>query len=737
MSRHRRRQGVFIISVLFIAVLVTMFVGAAFQLAPGALRRNVNESELALAHRAARSGIAYALARIKADPQWRGNDNGTVVNEPDLIVVEKDGNVIGLLKQGGLAAQFRIRFNYQDGPGGGDGLADPTGLEIQVPLVSFNNLLGNSAKPVPKADGSGFSVPATPVTHTTLQPHTVYLVCEGRCGDWLRNASDTNPNPAEPTFGSVTRARIETAYKVTNLGQPVTAAVAASASSFITQIGPDVIGENNSLILDSSVSSVMGRLRSRDDMTVQGGDTDNLTAPQSGERRVRATKTFSGAASTTVTAQTELESDGLYSIQWSDVHQAAPGPSNQIQAGVYTVWQDGTLHYYDMDLASYRTHITANPNDAGVVPAPLPSTVSYSVTGPSTPGMQAEFTISGDTAVNTSVGAHKDLVIIPKKGAEAGEGAPGGGTVAESSVFSGMTTSQGGGQPVNWDGSKFEYNSGMSTFLDLVAQQYNPVYPSDWNLGSSTTMANLGSSTLTIERPSSNQSNTASKIDTLLMGHVMNYINANPTDPAVLAALAELSVTIGGGGELSEVPLPDTTVPQNLLMKFDPAGSSSAALSGAGNVTLGARVEGEGGSITAQGDINMVGLGVALAASTNPKEGVSLYSQGDILISTYDKLADAYHDVALKGVAYCWGDFKALLGKGSLGDGTKWGRLNLTGALVAYGKDPSDTVNPATLGHVDIKARSAELKFDSSYLLSIMSAMPGGVELGRVWWMQQ
>jgi hypothetical protein len=733
---NRRRRGVFIISVLFIAVLVAMFVGAAFQLAPGALRRTVNESELALAHRAARSGIAYALARIKADPQWRGNDNGTVVNEADLIVVERDGNVVGLMKQGELTAQFRIRFNYQDGPGGGDGFADPTGMEIEVPLVSFNNLLGNAAQAVPKANGSGYSVPATPVSHTTLPAHAVYLVCEGRCGDWLGAASDTNPNPSPPAWGNLARARVETAYKVNNIGQPVTAAVAASASSFITEIGPDVAGENNSLVLDSATTSVMGRLRSRDNMSVSGGDTENLSAPLSGEYRVRATSTFTGSPSSTVNAQTELETDGLYSIQWGDVHKATAGPSNQIQAGVYTVWQDGTLHYYDMDLASYRTHIAANPADAGVVPAPLPSTVSYSVTGANTPAMQAKFTVTGDTAVATSAGTHTDLVIIPKKGAEAGDGSPGGGTVAESSVFTGMTTSQGGGLPVNWDGSKFEYSGSMSTFIDKVAQAYNPVYPSDWNLGSSTMVANLGSSTVTIEH-APNPSITSSKISTLLMGPVMSYINANPTDPAVLAALADLSVVPGGGGELSEVPLPDTTVPQNLLMSFEPAGSSSAALSGVGNVTLGAKVEGEGGSITAEGDINLVGLGVALSAATNPKEGVSMYAKGDVLISTYDKLADAYHDAALKGVVYCWGDFNALLGKGTLTDGTKWGRLNLTGALVAYGKDPSDVVNPATMGHVNIKARSAELKFDSSYLLSIMSAMPGGVELGRVWWMQQ
>lgn len=216
------------------------------------------------------------------------------------------------------------------------------------------------------------------------------------------------------------------------------------------------------------------------------------------------------------------------------------------------------------------------------------------------------------------------------------------------------------------------------------------------------------------------------------------YLNSGVTlDPDDLIAIADLGLTAGGGG-IGEIPaVPDTTAPQNIVIDFEPAaGSASAVLSGPSDINLGTRVEGEGGSITSEGNISVVGLGVDLSAATNPNEGVSLYAKGDILISTFDKTLDKYHDVGLKGVVYCWGNLTALLGD-TTKTPDKWGDFQLTGALVAYGKDPDDTVTVPANGKVNLTAASANLKFDSSYLLSVMNALPPGAELGRLWWLQQ
>jgi hypothetical protein len=214
-KRFHSRRGIFIISVLFIVVLVSMFVGAAFELAPWAFRRVANQAEVAAAHRAARSGLEYAVARLRLDPLWKAQTLKEII-EPGLYIREQDGNVVGTITDdGGLTSQFRLRFNYQDGSTGGDQMADPpSNMFVQIPLVSVNNIASNREMNVPKAEGSGsYSVPETPTVHTEIPPHSVYLVCEGRVGDFLRTVSPTNPNPATGStagLGTVSSARIET-----------------------------------------------------------------------------------------------------------------------------------------------------------------------------------------------------------------------------------------------------------------------------------------------------------------------------------------------------------------------------------------------------------------------------------------------------------------------------------------------------------------------------------------------
>ncbi len=737
--RIGRKRGIFLISVLFIITLIAMFVGAAFELAPGALRRTVNTAELTVAQRTARSGVAYALAKLKADPTWRGTGNAVTVNEPDLVIVEREGNVVGLLTQNGITSQFRLRFNYQDGAGGLDGLNDPTGLTLNLPLVSCNNLPGNVERPVPKADGPGHSVTSGSLTHTVLPAHSVYLACEGRAGDWLRSATAANPDPAVPTFGSVTSAQVETVYKVTNIGQNVVASAASSAGPFAADLAPPDGTDRNELTLDSSTSNTMGRLRSRDNLAISGGETtgENFKAPLSGEYRIRSGFSFTnpGTTSATIAAATEGESDELYKIEWSDVRRAVPAAGNQLAAGVYTVSQDGQLHYYNTDLAGYRALMLADPTNAGVVPAVLPGTVSYSVTNAGSATMEARLTVTGDTSV-TPVGTFKDLVIIPQKGADAGPGAPGSGAFPQATVESKFTSNQtfSGNPLVNWDGSKFEYSNSVGALLNAVAA-YHGRTSGTWTMGT-LTMSNIGSSTNVLDGPGSIVSSSIS-IKSNMIPKIMSYITANPSSPLVTTALTELGITAGSGGELTDIaPVTDTTVPANLSIQFAPAGASSAVLSGEGDVTLGAKVQGEGGSITSEGNLNLVGLGVGLSAAANPNEGVSLYSKKDILISTYDKGNTRYNDVGLKGVVYAWGNIKAVLGHSGLTNGADWGDFKLTGALVAYGKDPSDTSGPILNGNIDIKAERADLKFDSSYLLSVMASLPDGIQLGRSWWNQ-
>lgn len=735
--RRRRRRGIFIIAVLFLIVIVSMFVGAAMDLAPWAFRRSANSSDLALAQRAARSGIEYALARLKQNPAWKGSDAYFLaVDTPTLTVVEEKGNVFGLLRNGDSVAQFRIRFNWQDGPHTGnirDGLSDaPAALEIATPLVSFNNFTSVVPRQAPKADGPGYSVPATPNVHTVVPPFGVFLACEGRTGNWLRGASATNPNPAPPTFHRITQVRVETCYKVNNIGQAVTPAVMASAGTFKA-----TLPTGGTVQLDSADNAVIGRMRSRTNLEFVGGAAENLKAPdgKTGEFRQQTGESGINEAANVV-GVAESAADGLYKISWGQVNQAVDNGSNTLRGGVYTVWQDGTLHYYDMTLADYKTFMSnpANHANPGVVPAPLPSTMSIdtSVAG------EFRLKVTGDTLVTPSAGnSISDLVIIPKKGADGGDGA-GGGSYDDTDVGTALSDSK------FWDagGSEFDYEDTgypeISRLLEKFAiASFAPAAPpSAWTVGPITMD---DADTNDPEFPMvGNFVSTQANVRTYFGPLLATYLNSGVTlDPDDLIAIADLGLTAGGGG-IGEIPaVPDTTAPQNIVLDFEPAaGSASAVLSGPSDINLGTRVEGEGGSITSEGNISVVGLGVDLSAATNPNEGVSLYAKGDILISTFDKTLDKYHDVGLKGVVYCWGNLTALLGD-TTKTPDKWGDFQLTGALVAYGKDPDDTVTVPANGKVNLTAASANLKFDSSYLLSVMNALPPGAELGRLWWLQQ
>lgn len=729
--RNRRRRGIFIVAVLFLIVIVSMFVGAAMDLAPWAFRRSANAADLALARRAARSGVEYALAKLKENPGWRGADSRTVtIDTAGLTVVEEKGNVIGLLRSGDSVAQFRIRFNWQDGAATRDGFTDaPANMQIATPLVSFNNFTSMVPREAPKADGSGYSVPATTNVHTVVPPFGVYLACEGRVGSWLQGATAADPNPAPPALQSVTQVVVETCYKVNNIGQAVTPAVAAAAGAFKT-----TLPATGTIQLDSADNAILGRLRSSDTLEISGGAAQNLKAAdgKSGEfRQQNGSPGINPAANVQGVAETSGE--GLYRIGWSQVNQAVDTGNNTLKGGVYTVWQDGSLHYYDMTLAQYKTHMSnpANHSDGGVVvpqtALPDTMTIDTSVAG------EFRLKITGDTLVTPSSGnSISELAIIPKKGADGGDGA-GGNEYEQSQVHSAITAS------TFWDGNEFDpYDQGNSALADLiqnVADANGHFYNSpDWNLGGGLTMR-LDDNNRDPEfvHSSSNQSSTRSNINAYFMPLMMTYLANNGT-ASDFATLASLGVNPGGG--IGDIPsIPDTTTPQNVVLDFEPAsGVASAVLSGPSDINLGTRVEGEGGSITSEGSIKVVGLGVDLSAATNPNEGVSLYAKGDILISTFDKALDKYHDVGLKGVVYTWGNLTALLGDTDKAP-DKWGKFQLTGALVAYGKDPDDTVTLPTQGKVNLTVASANLKFDSAYLLGVMNALPPGADLGRLWWL--
>ncbi|MCA9781617.1 MAG: hypothetical protein KC800_33095, partial [Candidatus Eremiobacteraeota bacterium] len=208
----KKRNGIVLISVMFITVLIGMYVASTMILSRGQILTGKQSRESQLAESAARSGIEYALARLEENVEWRGDGNGVVVDSPGLTVVEDNGNVVGLIRgTDGSQSQFRIRFNFQDGAAGGDGLEDPgSAMAFDSPHVSVNNLINMVEVPLPMGDGAGYSVAGT--SSGVVPPGAVALVCEGRVSPGLDSAGPANPNPS---LDRVTSTRvIEGFYRV-------------------------------------------------------------------------------------------------------------------------------------------------------------------------------------------------------------------------------------------------------------------------------------------------------------------------------------------------------------------------------------------------------------------------------------------------------------------------------------------------------------------------------------------
>ena len=158
MSRFDR-SGMVLVVTLLLSVVIALFLVAAVQLLPtmGLSSENLEERQLALL--AAQSGVDYAQVRLQADPAWRADGVGLVVDTPELKVVEDRGNVFGfLVAPNGNKCFFRFRFNFQNGSDTpDDGLDMPTNL-INSEFVSYNNLRSGTGQRQYRAVPSGGGV---------------------------------------------------------------------------------------------------------------------------------------------------------------------------------------------------------------------------------------------------------------------------------------------------------------------------------------------------------------------------------------------------------------------------------------------------------------------------------------------------------------------------------------------------------------------------------------------------
>lgn len=711
-----RERGIVLVTVLFLTILISMFIGSAILVGPRTLGLADSEDGALTASAAAESGMQYAIMRIRENPNWRGDGGGTVVSSPDFTVVEDSGYVWGHLRAAdGSGSMFRIRFNYEDGADGPDKLNNGTGPRIQTEYVSINNLFNANSAIVPRASKDSKSSVDDPNQGDYEVPaYGMCLIVEGLAGPAVRDFDPTQPNPQ----GFAQTKVLEGTFVASNLSDVATDAAAMSNSDLVA-----IVEDKKAFTVEAKDDSPS--IRSRGNVSVTSLDGSNADYVSEGTVYTKdATLQANYDAGKTV-LETEDVSNPFYELAWDDLKTADPsGPS--LAAGTYVWWDDGSLHYYDMEYSDYTSHIRTNATDVGEV---IFSGGNYAsgFTPPAnleinTDGKNNSIIIKGDLFISpvddgTGVTKAEGIAVIPREGAPEEPPDPTAqATAAGPALAKHLATN------VTARTAFFENQLGdTSDRTDLGTAR-------GWNLDVGTgTKADIGWSA------------DGTFVDVRKRPSLEIALAEAFTEPTLITAteVSDYATKFGVFDDNGDLNLGtgDTTTPEDLEVTFEPAEGESATLSANGDIRIGAKLKGQGASITSGGTLDVVGAGADLSAVANAEDGVNMYAKGDITLSTLKEKNGSYEfkDIKLKGLVYTWGDFTAKLGNS---DATyKRGKLALEGTLVAFGGDPADGIPKDKLkGRVAIHAKEVNLKFNPAYLLGVMKTLPDNIEFARTAW---
>lgn len=784
------------ISVMFLAVLIAMYVASSAILTRGQYGALHQSAEDRRAEEAARSGLEYAQARLEENPDWHGDGNGLVVNSPSLVVREERGNVVGLVSTSdGGKAQFRIRFNYQDGGAGGDAMPDPAAdMLSDSPHVSVNNILESYRADFPMADGPNASCQGT-LTGYPVPAFSAAIVCEGRVFEELAQANAQKPNPSVTHLQS--SRVIEAFYRISDFeGEaPVQDAVGMAGGDVLMQLF-DGADQGKSVSMTSFQGNGPARFRGRGDISaidptnnpsrIDGKDASLLMLPD---------KTLTAVLGSGVGRDAEDGSSDFYKLTWDQAGTTSAG-AGKMKAGVYVYWAtDQKLHYYDKNYEAYLVDIKANPTDPGSTTTALPSGMTFVKAGsPGPDGVTSDkyrFVVTKDIQVEPSTDKKvKDLTIMPRAGAKEDLGSTGSGianqTLADAlGINAGMkesemvdalsaTVSDSGdslgqnGGPISQllaqvaaHGTISFSGNGQAAIYGQVAFQGpgGPAGPGgqgrmaggymgggdpDWSPPTGWLPPDQPVS-VTWDGEDIIESTMSSEqiLSALVSGKNIVLSGIQSPNLDILKPVGngryrlkqdaiERLVFGTQGGDLTELDLPnlsggsipagsETLGPRDFEVTMAPETEAGVRFSAPGDVRIAADVKGSGASISARGDIRLVGVGFDLDAGSG-EEGtdVSLYSTKNIVVSTLRKEGNGYQfsGLDLRGVLYSWGNIDLVMSDpGELQDNRQ--NVHLQGTMVAYGGEPGKDRPGAYGGDVTMRADQIDMVFDPGYLLGV------------------
>ncbi|MGM9998265.1 MAG: PilX N-terminal domain-containing pilus assembly protein [Candidatus Bruticola sp.] len=418
----KNKRGIVLITTMLTVVLVTMLLSSVVYSNLGGMRLASNFYGREEALMAAQSGLHYAITRLQDDITWRAADSKTISEtNKGLQVIEKNGNVLGCITTtNGNKSFFRLKFNYEDGAGGLDGLNDSSSSElIASPYVSVNNLFNSTPAKVYMASADGTTklkevtdsygtkhTEADSVSSFSVGKASCYLIAEGFAGNSLRDlALEDLAGLRSSELSGQTSIRSE-AYLTLDSEEQFTDSVASAAGNLI--INANIIKASN------AKGSTSPKMRTLDSATINTALLDmsdgEIVSANSSDIKV------SNPQQSNYTVSTSKDSSNFAQITWESVQDKCKGKSfNKVTAGTYC-WEK------DPDDKSGKTNILVRYEGNFPPGTPIPTdTAKTKVTANGLPGIEIDFTsqtmkISGNCSIASNGETSSFIIRYDKEG---------------------------------------------------------------------------------------------------------------------------------------------------------------------------------------------------------------------------------------------------------------------------------------------------------------------------------
>lgn len=345
----KNKRGIVLITTMLTVVLVIMLLSSVVYSNLGSMRLASNFYGREEALMAAQSGVQYAITCLQSDVTWRGDkQENTFTNSAEGISVrERNGNVVGMITTAnGNKSFFRIKFNYEDGEKGFDGMSDSSDSErIRSPYVSVNNLFNTTPTKVYTASQDGKlktkqsqdrfgknRTEADGASSFTLGKSSCYLVVEGFAGNGVRDLTLDKAFTLTPEqAANLTPRRVET-YLALSSETQFTDSVACAAGDLTT--------DSNLIRISNAKGSSSPKMRSLHNLKVTSGTVDF----DNGQLYYGSCYSYSINGKTIsedskYTAQQSNDTSSFTRLEWDDITKANSEGQKcvEIQAGTY-VW---------------------------------------------------------------------------------------------------------------------------------------------------------------------------------------------------------------------------------------------------------------------------------------------------------------------------------------------------------------------------------------------------------------